>query len=70
MTRDEKEEEKKEQETKPTEQPSKEPEPLPEKEKSPDDYVLVRRYDLPPGYLYQQVKRKDMRPGEVVYKEL
>jgi len=75
MTREEKEEEDKEQEdkeqeTKSTEPLSTEPEPLPEKEKSPEDYVLVRRYDLPPGYLYQQVKRKDMRPGEVVYKEL
>jgi transposase len=42
-----------------------EPVPEPEKAESPDDEGFVRRYDLPPGYLYQKVKRSELRKGEV-----
>lgn len=40
------------------------PAPEPEETESPDDCGYVRRYDLPPGYLYQRVKRSELRPGE------
>lgn len=49
--------------------PAPEPEKEKEKEKSPDDDVWVRRYDLPPGYLYERTKRRLVRPGEKI-KEL
>jgi len=39
------------------------------KRKSMDDYVLVEKFDLSPGRLYQKVKRREVRQGEKIREE-